>query len=103
MNSPAFSFKQIKNIYYMTSSMNADENTVPKSLKSKPYKKVRLKTKTIKLNSRYFMSSVYLTVILCISFSVDFVVCNRPPKFVIEGQSEIVLRLREGSETPIGM
>lgn len=27
---------------------------------------------------------------------------NRPPKFLLEGQSEIVLRLKEGPETPIG-
>lgn len=27
---------------------------------------------------------------------------NRPPQFLIEGQSEIVIRLKEGPETPIG-
>lgn len=83
--------------------MNADEkNTVPKSLKSKPYKKVRLK-KTYKLKNKYIISTVHFTIILCINFCVNFVTCNRPPKFVIEGQSEIVLRLREGAETPVGM
>lgn len=83
--------------------MNADdENTdVPKSLKSKPYKKVRLK-KTYKLDNSHFIFSIYLTIVVCISLNVDFVICNRPPKFVIEGQSEIVLRLREGLETPVG-
>ncbi|KAF4517747.1 hypothetical protein B566_EDAN002952 [Ephemera danica] len=27
---------------------------------------------------------------------------NRPPRFLIDGQTEIVLRLKEGSETPVG-
>lgn len=27
---------------------------------------------------------------------------NRPPRFIIEGQSEIVLRLRESPETEVG-
>ncbi|XP_067000515.2 cadherin-23 [Anabrus simplex] len=29
-------------------------------------------------------------------------VANRPPRFLIDGQTEIVLRLKEGSETPVG-
>lgn len=29
-------------------------------------------------------------------------VCNRPPRFLIDGQTEIVLRLKEGDETPTG-
>lgn len=79
--------------------MKDDENIVPKTSKSKPYKKVRLKTSPI-LNNRHFIFSI---LVICLSLSVDYVVCNRPPKFVIEGQSEIVLRLREGPETPVGM
>lgn len=27
---------------------------------------------------------------------------NRPPRFLIEGQSEIVVRLKEGADTPVG-
>lgn len=27
---------------------------------------------------------------------------NRPPRFLIDGQTEIVLRLKEGNETPVG-
>jgi hypothetical protein len=27
---------------------------------------------------------------------------NRPPRFMIDGQTEIVLRLKEGSATPAG-
>lgn len=30
------------------------------------------------------------------------VAANRPPRFLIDGQSEIVVRLKEGSETPVG-
>ncbi|GLV38052.1 Cadherin 88C [Carabus blaptoides fortunei] len=28
--------------------------------------------------------------------------CNRPPRFLIDGQTEIVLRLKEGEDTPVG-
>lgn len=35
-------------------------------------------------------------------FVVNLVAANRPPRFLIDGQSEIVVRLKEGSETPIG-
>lgn len=30
------------------------------------------------------------------------VTCNRPPKFLLDGHSEIVLRLKEGNETAVG-
>lgn len=45
-----------------------------------------------------------LVVIACIlvNFYARPVKCNRPPRFLIDGQSEIVLRLKEGDETPIG-
>lgn len=33
---------------------------------------------------------------------VWYVQCNRPPRFLIDGQTEIVLRLKEGEETPVG-
>lgn len=42
----------------------------------------------------------YLTVILI--FFIGCVGGNRPPRFLIDGQTEIVLRLREGDETPVG-
>ena len=49
------------------------------------------------------MIRFYLTLLVLLSLFVSDGLCNRPPKFVIEeGQSEIVLRLKEGSETPIG-
>lgn len=30
------------------------------------------------------------------------VAANRPPRFLIDGQSEIVVRLKEGTDTPVG-
>ncbi|XP_047019108.1 cadherin-23 [Helicoverpa zea] len=33
---------------------------------------------------------------------LEVVVANRPPRFLIDGQSEIVVRLKEGPDTPIG-
>ncbi|KAL0831494.1 hypothetical protein ABMA28_002291 [Loxostege sticticalis] len=33
---------------------------------------------------------------------VQAVTANRPPRFLIDGQSEIVVRLKEGPETPVG-
>lgn len=35
-------------------------------------------------------------------FSVASVRGNRPPRFLIDGQTEIVLRLKEGVDTPVG-
>ncbi|XP_073949712.1 cadherin 88C [Choristoneura fumiferana] len=32
----------------------------------------------------------------------SMVAANRPPRFLIEGQSEIVVRLKEGADTPVG-
>lgn len=59
--------------------------------------KVRFKLKS-NLNS---MIGVFLTYIV-ISSCVNPVYCNRPPRFLIDGQTEIVLRLKEGEETPVG-
>ncbi|KAJ0175756.1 hypothetical protein K1T71_008915 [Dendrolimus kikuchii] len=35
-------------------------------------------------------------------FDIRSIAANRPPRFLIDGQSEIVVRLKEGSETPVG-
>lgn len=43
-----------------------------------------------------FLSTIFLSVCICP------VQCNRPPRFLIDGQTEIVLRLKEGPETPEG-
>ncbi|KAF5304330.1 hypothetical protein FQA39_LY09709 [Lamprigera yunnana] len=51
-------------------------------------------------------SFVSLFKILCFSCVLNWcfhtVLCNRPPRFLIDGQTEIVLRLKEGNETPVG-
>lgn len=50
------------------------------------------------------MISIQLCLILLFwSFDqIKQVQSNRPPRFLIDGQTEIVLRLKEGSETPVG-
>ncbi|CAG9827600.1 unnamed protein product [Diabrotica balteata] len=44
--------------------------------------------------------NILVLVLLVISLSVAE--GNKPPKFVTDGQTEIILRLKEGSETPVG-
>lgn len=79
------------------------ENYYPRSLKTKPpYKKVRLK-KYRSVNKCNIIFKFYLNLLIYLSFFIICVLGNRPPKFLLEGQSEIVIRLKEGSESPIGM
>ncbi|XP_017844659.1 cadherin-23 [Drosophila busckii] len=63
--------------------------TKTKSIASMDYKKVRLKGKL----------ACILAIILAIVCTVSG---NRPPRFAIDGQSEIVLRLKESPETKVG-
>ncbi|XP_055907178.1 cadherin-23 [Eupeodes corollae] len=64
------------------------------SRRNKFNKKVRLKQ---------FWSTYYsITVATIFSCLLNGVACNRPPRFVIDGQSEIVLRLKESPETAVG-
>lgn len=71
--------------------------------------KVRLKvTETVKrrCGQRSWTRSAFLALV-CVLGLVGSVRAagngmNRPPKFLLEGQSEIVLRLKEGAETPVG-
>ncbi|CAH0406856.1 unnamed protein product [Chilo suppressalis] len=39
---------------------------------------------------------------LLLAWCLQTVTANRPPRFLIDGQSEIVVRLKEGPETPVG-
>lgn len=74
----------------------------PRSLE---YKKVRLKvTTTIERRSSPAVLEfvVFLAVFGLLSHVTTALGVNRPPKFLLEGQSEIVLRLKEGPETPVG-
>ncbi|CAL4059672.1 unnamed protein product [Meganyctiphanes norvegica] len=50
------------------------------------------------------LSFVQLGVVLLVAISamVPPVSANQPPRFVLDGQSEIVIRLREGDENPTG-
>jgi hypothetical protein len=43
-----------------------------------------------------------LAALLAASSLPKTVSANRPPRFLIDGQTEIVLRLKEGPETPVG-
>lgn len=75
---------------------------------SKSYKTVRLKVKIRKSNKVVGVSPqspatarAVIVLIYILSFCVKSAVCNRPPRFLLEGQSEIVLRLKEGPDTAI--
>lgn len=63
--------------------------------------KVRLKSVA---NCNWLACLLYLSVLAMSSLGV--VQCNkypnRPPRFLIDGHSEIVLRLKEGPDTPVG-
>lgn len=71
------------------------------------YRKVRLKRVRVKLLNR-LVSSEFIVVTLCLLSIISSVSClearnNRPPRFLIDNQhSEIVLRLKEGPDTPVG-
>lgn len=46
---------------------------------------------------------IYWTFIfLLLLHSTNAALNNKPPRFLIDGQTEIVLRLKEGSATPVG-
>lgn len=64
-------------------------NALPRSKPRGP--RVRLKIEPI----NWYI--VWLALI-----SILGVVANRPPRFLIDGQSEIVVRLKEGPITPVG-
>ncbi|XP_017143334.1 cadherin-23 [Drosophila miranda] len=69
---------------------------------STDYKKVRLKrTQPNRWNSPREGST---TVIVSVVFTalIAIVASNRPPRFAMDGQSEIVLRLKESPETKVG-
>lgn len=68
------------------------------------HRKVRLK-RVNSLNRRISNEVVAVVTLLCILSSVSCLETrnNRPPRFLIDNQhSEIVLRLKEGPDTPVG-
>lgn len=61
-------------------------------------KRIRLRTKQCQIRQVV----IYLLCAVCFLSVFSSVKCNRPPRFLIDGQTEIVLRLKEGEETPVG-
>lgn len=47
---------------------------------------------------RFGWEIYWLTVVILVQFST----ANRPPQFVTDWQTEIIVRLKEGPETPVG-
>ncbi|KAF5272299.1 hypothetical protein FQR65_LT04956 [Abscondita terminalis] len=61
------------------------------------------KCSIIKVQLKYVRVFFNFLCFFCVlNLCVDVVSCNRPPRFLIDGQTEIVLRLKEGDETPVG-
>jgi len=67
---------------------------------SMDYKKVRLKGPRQRKSPSY-VSPIHIQVIILTAL-ISLVASNRPPRFAIDGQSEIVLRLKESPETKVG-
>lgn len=74
------------------------EEAKKKLFKSKQHKKVRLKSFDLMLN---LCLIVFIIFNVCI-YHVNGNISNRPPRFLIDGHPEIVLRLKEGAENPQG-
>lgn len=67
------------------------------------YKKVRLKRDPHRKTLSVVSSHPYQVIqIIILTTLVGFVSSNRPPRFAIDGHSEIVLRLKESPETKVG-
>ncbi|XP_066157175.1 cadherin-23 isoform X2 [Euwallacea fornicatus] len=60
---------------------------------------VKIKFKLTSNGQSSIRSFLMLTVLI---YAFSTVASNRPPRFLIDGQTEIVLRLKEGEETPVG-
>ncbi|XP_043655694.1 cadherin-23 [Drosophila teissieri] len=71
---------------------------------SMDYKKVRLKGRRQRPFPRYISSiPIHIPVqVIILTTLISLVASNRPPRFAIDGQSEIVLRLKESPETKVG-
>lgn len=53
------------------------------------------------VNVKHFSKKLVNILVVILGF-IEVVRGNRPPRFLIEGHSEIVLRLKEGPATPVG-
>lgn len=67
---------------------------------------VKVRFKLFEHNNLFRYDSYYLIISIILwclfQFNIKSVQCNRPPRFLIDGQTEIVLRLKEGADTPLG-
>ncbi|XP_046962418.1 cadherin-23 isoform X2 [Vanessa cardui] len=67
--------------------------------------KVRFFAKNAKTPPRVRLKSGQKICIQCVFWllvCIQIVSANRPPRFLIDGRSEIVIRLKEGPDTPVG-
>lgn len=79
-----------------------NKNILDKKLKIKKFNKIQ-KHKRVRFKLKFNNYILFYVIICVLNMLIIHVKCNRPPKFIIEGHSsEIVLRLKEGPETPVG-
>ncbi|CAG9863718.1 unnamed protein product [Phyllotreta striolata] len=56
----------------------------------------------VKIKFKIDRSPNILVFVLLFSLYSTVVKCNRPPRFITDGQTEFILRLKEGEGTPVG-
>ncbi|XP_013115891.2 cadherin-23 [Stomoxys calcitrans] len=78
-------------------SLNIPDSATPSKMK---HHKVRLKCPGDNPGKPFL--SPFIIIVVIQLMSVHNAHANRPPRFIIEGQSEIVLRLKESPETEVG-
>lgn len=77
---------------------NNDNNISSKLVRDRTYCGLKVKVRYKLLKN---FECLVLSLVIFLSL-FGWVQCNRPPRFLIDGQTEIVLRLKEGKETPVG-
>lgn len=60
------------------------------------------KQNKVRLKRRKGIQILQLSHLIILLVLLQPIKANRPPRFLIEGQSEIVLRLKESPETEVG-
>ncbi|XP_021707792.1 cadherin-23 isoform X2 [Aedes aegypti] len=85
-----------------STSLNFTRNScTPDFCKHATRKRKASSYKFRRVRLKWILSSVPCVAVLLLTF-IPIVSCNRPPRFLIDGHSEIVLRLKEGPDTPVG-
>lgn len=83
--------------------MLEDNDHFPKIIrKSTTNLNTKRSVKRIRLKRIQCKQLVIYWCVVCVLSVFSCVQANRPPRFLIDGQTEIVLRLKEGEETPVG-